>query len=356
MATRLDPDQELLTALREREPTAAEALITAYGARAYRLAARITGDQQDAEEAVQDAFWSVVRKVDMFRGDSAFGSWVYRIVSNAAYGKIRRRPKAFVDVALDEGLPPFHEGGHEGVISDWSSGIDDPAVQTELRSALCSALAELPAHYRAVMVLHEIDGLSMAEVADALAISVPTVKSRAHRARLSLRKRLSMFMAMAGGSVEESAQEQYVRERCVAAWARNGTAAGPQCDVSTGARGGATRSGRACEHDDQHPLAHHTQAGTSCDGGRADAISFRARTGRRPSRPGRRGVRPEGRPVANHECAVAPGGNERLLDGSRARAVRFGTPRLIRVATRGVRLPSSRPRMWLPGWTASARR
>ena len=216
MATRLDPDQDLLTALREREPTAAEALITAYGDRAYRLAVRITGNQQDAEEAVQDAFWSVVRKIDTFRGDSAFGSWVYRIVSNAAYEKIRRRPKAFVDMALDEGLPPFHEGGHEGLISDWSSGIDDPAVQTELRSALSSALAELPAHYRAVTVLHDVDGLSMAEVADALAISVSTAKSRAHRARQSLRKRLSMFMAMAGGSVGESAQKQYVRERCVA--------------------------------------------------------------------------------------------------------------------------------------------
>jgi RNA polymerase sigma-70 factor (ECF subfamily) len=216
MAMRVDPDQDLVTALCEREPTAAEALVTAYRDRAYRLAARITGNQQDAEEAVQDALWSVVRKIDTFRGDSAFGSWVYRIVSNAAYGKIRRRPKAFVDVALDERLPPFHEGGHEGVISDWSSGIDDPTVQRELRSALSSALAELPAHYRAVMFLHDVEGLSMAEVADALAISVPTAKSRAHRARLSLRKRLWMFKAMAGGSVRESAQEEYVRERCVA--------------------------------------------------------------------------------------------------------------------------------------------
>jgi len=215
MATRLDSDQDLLTALREREPTAAEALITAYGDRAYRLAVRITGNQQDAEEAVQDAFWSVVRKIDTFRGDSAFGSWIYRIVSNAAYEKIRRRPRAFVDIALDEVLPPFHEGRHASLITDWSSGIDDPAVQTELRSVLSSAVSELPAHYRAVVVLRDIEGLSLVEIADALAISVPTVKSRAHRARLSLRKRLSMFMATAGGSVEESAQEQFVRQRCV---------------------------------------------------------------------------------------------------------------------------------------------
>jgi RNA polymerase sigma-70 factor, ECF subfamily len=210
MRTRLDPDQELLTALREREPTAAEALITAYGDRAYRLAVRITGNEQDAEEAVQDAFWSVVRKIDTFRGDSAFGSWVYRIISNAAYQKIRGRPRAFVDISLDEVLPPFHENGHYAdLISDWSSGIDDPAVQTELRAVLSSAVSELPADYRAVIVLHDTEGLSMAEVADALAISVPTAKSRAHRARLLLRNRLSKFMASA--SVEGSAQEQYVR-------------------------------------------------------------------------------------------------------------------------------------------------
>src|SRR5436309_8330810 len=102
MQTRLDPDQKLLTALRQRESTAAEALITAYGDRAYRLAVRITGNKQDAEEAVQDAFWSVVRKIDTFRGDSAFGSCVYRIISNAAYERIRRRPRAFVDISLDE--------------------------------------------------------------------------------------------------------------------------------------------------------------------------------------------------------------------------------------------------------------
>jgi RNA polymerase sigma-70 factor (ECF subfamily) len=216
MAMRVDTDQDLVTALCERKPTAAEALVTAYGDRACRLAARITGNQQDAEEAVQDALWSVVRKIDTFRGDSAFGSWVYRIVSNAAYGKIRGRSRAFVNMALDEICLPFHEEGHEGLISAWSSGIDDPGVQTELRSALSSALAELPAHYRAVMVLHDVEGLSMAEVADALAISVATAKSRAHRARLSLRKRLSIFTAMAGVPFGGSAPERSVRERCVA--------------------------------------------------------------------------------------------------------------------------------------------
>jgi RNA polymerase sigma-70 factor (ECF subfamily) len=208
MPTRLDPDQELLASLRERKPMAAEALITTYGGRAHRLATRITNSAYDAEEAVQDALLSVVRKIDTFRGDAAFGSWVYRIVSNAAYQKVRRRPRARVEISLDEVLSAFDEGClRAGVISDWSSDIGDPAVHTELRAVLSSAVSELPAHYRAALVLRGVEELSMAEIADALAISVPTAKSRVHRARLLLRKRLSSFMARAGASVEESAEE-----------------------------------------------------------------------------------------------------------------------------------------------------
>jgi len=217
MQTRLDPDQELLTALREHEPRAVETLVTAYGDRAYRVAARITGNRQDAEEAVQDAFLSVVRSIDRFRGDATFGSWVYRIIANAAYEKLRRRPRAFVDVSFDAVLSSFHGNGRDaGSITDWSSRIDDPAMQTELRAVLSSAVSELPADYRAVMILHDIEGLPMAQVSAALGISVPTAKARAHRARLLLRNRLSMFMAGAGAFAEEPAREKCVRSRSLA--------------------------------------------------------------------------------------------------------------------------------------------
>jgi RNA polymerase sigma-70 factor, ECF subfamily len=206
-----DRDQELLAALRERLPTAAEALTSTYGDRAYRLAVRITGNVQDAEEVVQDAFWSVVRKIDTFRGDSALGSWVYRIVSNAAYEKLRQRPHLFLEIPIDELLPPFDEDGrHAGALTDWSARLDDPAVQTELRAVLSSAVSELPAHYRAVTVLYDVEGLPMAEVADVLGITVPAAKTRAHRARLFLRQRLSMFMTGSEASAEALAQEQYV--------------------------------------------------------------------------------------------------------------------------------------------------
>src|SRR5262245_26562477 len=203
----IDRDAGLAEALRLREPTAAERLVATYGDRAYRMAVRITGNGQDAEEAVQDAFWSVVRKIDTFRGDSAIGSWVYRIVANAAYEKVRRRPQATVEISPDEVLPTFHEDGrYAGVIADWSSRVDDPAVQTELRAVLTSAVSELPAHYRVVIVMHDVEGVSMTEVAEVLGITLTAAKTRAYRARLLLRKRLTDFMAGATASVASPSQ------------------------------------------------------------------------------------------------------------------------------------------------------
>ena len=190
--TKVDRDRQLVEALRRREPAAAECLVAKYGDRAYRLATGIAGNSQDAEEVVQDAFWTVVRKIDTFRGESAFGSWFYRIVANAAYQRLRRWPGRRSEIPLDEVLPLFHENGqHAAPIADWSPSVDDPSRQTELRMALTAALAELPLHYRAALILHDVEGLSNVAVAETLGLGVPNVKSRVHRARLFLRKRLA---------------------------------------------------------------------------------------------------------------------------------------------------------------------
>ena len=199
----IDCDADLLEVLRRRDATAAERLVSMFGDRVYRLAIGITGNRQDAEEAVQDAFWSVIHKIETFRGDAALGSWIYRITANAAYHKRRSGARRRHEISLDEILPTFHEDGrHADPIVDWSTELDDPAVQTELRRALTSALEELPDHYRAVIILHDVEGLSMAEVADCLNITVPTAKARAHRARLLLRQRLGEFMSGAPSRVE----------------------------------------------------------------------------------------------------------------------------------------------------------
>jgi RNA polymerase sigma-70 factor (ECF subfamily) len=189
----IDPDAALVGQLRRTDPGAAEALVGAYGDRVYRLAIGITGNASDAEEVVQDAFWSVLKNIDTFRGDASLGSWIYRIVVNAAY--------------LEDVLPSFQEDGrHAGPISDWSARIGDPATQMELRAALDAAIEDLPPAYRVAIILRDVQGSSMREVADASKISVANAKSRVHRGRLFLRKRLAMFLD--GVTIADSASSQ----------------------------------------------------------------------------------------------------------------------------------------------------
>jgi RNA polymerase sigma-70 factor (ECF subfamily) len=185
-----------LPALQGGDPLAAERLVANYGDRAYRLAIGITRNAQDAEDAVQDAFWSVIRNIGTFRGDSALGSWIYRIVFNAASQKVRGRARRRDDISLDEVLPGFDEHGQRAdSIADWSAAVDDPSIQSELRTVLTAALDELPPEYRAVVVLRDVEGLSHRDVAEVLGITVASAKTRVHRARLFLRKRRAGYMA-----------------------------------------------------------------------------------------------------------------------------------------------------------------
>jgi RNA polymerase sigma-70 factor, ECF subfamily len=189
---RHDRDRELVDALRRRDADAAERLVLTYQARAYRLAIGITTNSEDAEEVVQDACVSAIGKIDTFRGQSAFGSWFYRIVANAALQKTRRRRGRRIDVALDDVLPAFDaDGRHIGTVVDWSPAIDDPARQIEIRLALRSAIEELPAHHRAAVIMRDVENWSCAEIAEVLRVSVGAVKTRLHRARLFIRKRLA---------------------------------------------------------------------------------------------------------------------------------------------------------------------
>jgi len=205
----IDPDAALVAQLRRTDTGAAEALVGAYGDRVYRLAIRITGNASDAEEVVvQDAFWSVLRSIGTFRGDASLGSWIYRIAANAAYQNVRRRRHRRDEIPLEDVLPSFQEDGrHAGTISDWSARIGDPATQTELRAALDTAMEDLSPAYRVAIVLRDVEGLSMREVADALSISVANAKSRVHRGRLFLRKRLTVFLG--GATIADSASSQH---------------------------------------------------------------------------------------------------------------------------------------------------
>jgi RNA polymerase sigma-70 factor (ECF subfamily) len=184
-------DRGLVESLHRGDADAAEHLVARYGGYAYRLAIRICGNEQDAEEVVQDAFWAVIRKVDAFRGEAAFSTWLHRIVANAALQKLRARRRGRVDASLDDALPVFDgRGRHVAPMDDWSTRLTNTLTRTELLMTLTSAIEELPADARAVLLLHDMEGWSSSEIADAFSLSVPAVKARVHRARLFLRKRL----------------------------------------------------------------------------------------------------------------------------------------------------------------------
>ncbi len=197
-APKADRDAGLVEQLRRADAGAAEALVTAYGDRVYRLAIRITGNEQDAEEVVQDALWTAARKIETFKGQSAFGSWLYRITANAAYQKLRGRQGRRNEVLWDDLVPAFDEQGHHvEPVGDWSAKVEEPALQTELRTVLTTAINDLPEAYRTAFVLHDVEGLSNPEIAVTLDISLPAVKSRVHRSRLFLRQRLAEYLRAA---------------------------------------------------------------------------------------------------------------------------------------------------------------
>ena len=195
---RVDVDADLVASLRAEEPEAAERLVERFGDRVYRLAMRITGSREDAEEAAQDALWTAARKIGMFKGESAFGSWIYRITANAAYQKLRTRRQKSAEIALDDVLPSLDDDGrHFEPMDDWSNRVDEQALQGELRRVLSDAIDSLPPDYRTALVLHDVEGLSNPDIAESLAISLPAVKSRVHRSRLFVRKRLAEYMKSA---------------------------------------------------------------------------------------------------------------------------------------------------------------
>jgi RNA polymerase sigma-70 factor, ECF subfamily len=191
----VDPDAALVEQMRRGEAGAVESLVVAYGDRVYRLAIRITGNASDAEEVVQDTLLAASRKIDTFRGTAAFGSWVYRITANTAYQKLRAKRSKRNEVSWQDLAPSFDDKGqHMEVTVDWSKRPKDPAVEGELRSVLCGAIDELPVNFRTPFLLHDVEGLSNPEIAETLHLNLGTVKSRVHRARLFLQKRVADYV------------------------------------------------------------------------------------------------------------------------------------------------------------------
>ena len=124
-----------------------------------------------------------------------FGDRVYRITANAAYQKLRTRRQKSAEIAIDDVLPSLDDDGrHFEPMDDWSNRVDERALQGELRQVLQEAIDGLPAEYRTALVMHDVEGLSNPDIAETLGISLPAVKSRVHRSRLFVRKRLAEYL------------------------------------------------------------------------------------------------------------------------------------------------------------------
>ncbi len=191
-------DRTLLTRAATGDGEALETLMSRYASRIYRLAYGITRSAPDAEEVVQDVFLQIVNKGAGFEGRAALGSWIYRITTNVSLNK-RRGKRRELETSLDELLPTFLPDGHRAgarafVVADWSSTPDRELLAGESRRLLEAAIDRLPAHYRAVLVLRDVEELSNEEVAEIVGDTVAAVKTRLHRARMALREQLTRHL------------------------------------------------------------------------------------------------------------------------------------------------------------------
>ena len=192
-------DLDLLASLQRGEAGALKTLADRHGQMIYRLAFGITRNQGDAEEVLQDVLLTLTRRSASFEGRSALGSWIYRIATNTALNK-RRGKRVQLETSLEDLLPTFEADGHRAgdrtyLLADWSQNPEEELLAGERRQALEQAIDSLPDHYRAVLVLRDVEDLSNEEVAAILAEPVSSVKSRLHRARMVLREQLARALA-----------------------------------------------------------------------------------------------------------------------------------------------------------------
>lgn len=184
-------DVEVVNQFKAGDALAFEEIISRYESKVMSLALRFTRNQEDAEEVMQDVFTTVYRKIDGFRGQSAFSSWLYRIVVNAAFMKLRKR-KQSQTVSMDDLSPAIKQYcvDRETLNGSFSQNI---TIAHEMQSVIQNAVNKLPDQYRAVFVLRDVDGLSNQETGEILNLSIPAVKSRLHRSRIMLRKKLQRY-------------------------------------------------------------------------------------------------------------------------------------------------------------------
>lgn len=187
-------ERALVTGLRSGDARSYERLVRDHGGAMLAVARRFHRDEDDARDAVQDAFVAAFRAMPFFREDARLSTWLHRVTVNACLMKLRsarRHPTS----SLEELLPRFDDTGHhvEHPMA-WSADAESLADAPELRTRVRACIAKLPEPYRAVLICRDIEEMDTAETAKALGISTENVKTRLHRARQALRTLLDPHM------------------------------------------------------------------------------------------------------------------------------------------------------------------
>jgi len=163
-----------------------------YRDKVYRLSFKILRHEEDAAEALQDAFLSAYRGIKSFKVESTFSTWLYRIATNASLMKYRKRREGHVSLEQSQNTD---ENAEMLQIPDWSTQPLKELLDSETREVMDEGIQRLPEELRTVFILRDIEDLSNAEVAQILDLTVAAVKSRLHRARIALRDRLTRYFA-----------------------------------------------------------------------------------------------------------------------------------------------------------------
>jgi RNA polymerase sigma-70 factor (ECF subfamily) len=185
-------DLDLVRGIKSGEEDAFEKMVERYHARVYSLSYGVLRNSEDAEEATQDTFLTLYRKIGTFDESKKFFSWFYRVALNQAYSRARRR-RPMTAVPIEDYLPRFSSDGHVASpeLPDWSASIEDGAIARELAGRAGEFMADLPPAYRDVIWMYDVEEMSTSDIAETLEISIPALKSRLHRARLYVRQRLA---------------------------------------------------------------------------------------------------------------------------------------------------------------------
>lgn len=179
---------EIITRAQKGEQEALTTIVNKYSDRLYTLLVRLLRDREEAEDALQETFITMIEKISTFRSKSQFYTWLYRIATNTALMKIRSR-KNIKRMTIDEQV--MSEEIHSGNITPFPVQPDKEFSKKELQEALDSAVKKLSAPYNSVFILRDIEQLSVRETAKILNISEDTVKTRLRRARIFLRNQLA---------------------------------------------------------------------------------------------------------------------------------------------------------------------